>query len=902
MRWAPMLLLAVAAPGLAQPADTTSFAPPGAPAPAPMGTAGLPRPATAPVIRAARRSSPIRVDGRLDEPAWEAAAPFTDFVQTDPQEGQPASERTEVRVLVDGDALYVGARLFDREPAGIRAHLARRDDDSESDYFEVYLDSFLDRLTATHFRVNAAGAVRDGTIHPNGDNDATWDAVWDAAARVDSLGWTAELRIPLSQLHYNQAQDAAWGVQFARFIHRRQEQDVFAFTPKKETGGVSRYGRLSGLGPLASHPHLELLPYTVGRAEYKVVAAGSPFRSGHDYFGNAGLDLKYDLTRDLSLTATVNPDFGQAEVDPAVVNLSAYETFYPEKRPFFVEGAGYFAFGKYRDFNHMYGLDAVYSRRIGRPPQIQLEGDGFRYVDAPDQGTILGAAKLTGETRGGWSVGALDAVTGRGRARFVTDAGAGGDSVVDAPANFFIGRVRRDLRGGNTSLGAIVTSVNRSEGDPGIPANLRSAAYSAGGDFSHAWDDQRWSLDGAYLQSYVRGSPAAIAATQLNSTHYFQRPDQGHVRFDPTRTSLAGYQAGLALARRGGEHWLGSVTAEAKSPGFEINDIGAVMLSDRCALSTLLAYKNERPGKVFRTVEIYPFTCHAWNYGGKNVNALYALGTEGLLANYWSWKTRLELSPAVYDDQLTRGGPIARTANLSEVILQVSSDSRRPYTANFDLTRWWDDRGGHSVSCEVDLSVRPSPGLQVVVGPVFERDHILAQYVTAVDDPTATATYGRRYVFATLDQTTVSFATRVNWTFSPRVSLQLYLQPLVSAAAYTSFKELRAPASFDFDVYGTDRGTLTPVGQDSVLVDPDGAGPAAAFAFARPDFNYRSLRGNAVLRWEYRPGSTLYLIWQQTRAEQASVGDFDFGRDFQALFSHHPDNIFMLKVTRWFGV
>jgi hypothetical protein len=341
------------------------------------------------------------VDGRLDESAWAAAPAFTEFLQYEPDEGHPASERTEVRVLVDDAAIYVGARMYDREPGKIRARLARRDDGTESDLFEVYFDTFLDRLTAVTFRVNPAGALLDAVILASGDYDGSWDAVWEGAATVDSLGWCAEMRIPLTQLHYNSAAEAVWGMQIERFIHRRQELDVFAFTPKKQSGGVSRYGRLEGLGRLSSTRHFELLPFVVGRAEYRDVPAANPFRNGHDFFGDAGLDLKYDLGRDLRLTATVNPDFGQAEVDPAEVNLSAYETFYSEKRPFFVEGSGHFSFGRYRSMNNFGFGEIFYSRRIGRPPHVGLDEESFQFVDAPDQGTILGAAKLTGTTRTG---------------------------------------------------------------------------------------------------------------------------------------------------------------------------------------------------------------------------------------------------------------------------------------------------------------------------------------------------------------------------------------------------------------------------------------------------------------------------------------------------------------------
>ncbi|MBI5836432.1 MAG: carbohydrate binding family 9 domain-containing protein [Candidatus Eisenbacteria bacterium] len=855
-----------------------------------------------PSLKAVRASGTMRVDGRLDESSWSSATPFRDFRQRDPQEGQPASERTEVRVLVDDDAIYVGARMYDSEPSRIRARLARRDEDSQSDLFEVFFDTFRDHLTATNFRVNPAGALRDAVVHSSGDEDGSWDAVWEGSATVDSLGWCAEMRIPLSQLHYNAARDAAWGVQFERFIHRKQELDVFAFTPKSQSGGVSRYGMLTGLGPLPSRRHLEIVPYVSSRAEYRDVAAGNPFRSGSDYFAGMGLDMRYDIGRDLSVTATVNPDFGQAEVDPAEVNLSAYETFYSEKRPFFVEGAGYFSFGRYRSLNNFGFGETIYSRRIGRPPHLSISDNGYAHVDEPDQSTILGAVKLTGKTRGGWSLGLLDAVTGRMRARFVDGDGARGESEVEPPTNFFVGRVRRDLRDGMTSVGVLLSAANRGLETPDLRSSLRSAAYLGGVDFNQAWHNREWSLDGFYAQSYVRGSATAIAATQRSSAHYFQRPDQGHVQYDATRTWLSGYQGALSLAKNSGEHWLGSVTTQFMSPEYESNDLGYVTRADRYTFATIILYKQDRPGKVFRNYRVYPYTYHAWNYGGKLITAGYALSANAELANYWSVNGTFTRSPSVYNDQLTRGGPITRTANGNEFGVGVFSDSRKAYTTFAELYHWWNDRGGHGESYEAGLSVHPRPGLQITVGPELDRSHVLAQYVQTAPDPSATATYGRRYVYATIDQTTLSLGTRVNWTFSPRVSLQLYLQPLVSSGAYSGFKELRAPGTFDFDVYGQDRGSIELDTTNTYVINPGGPGTPVEIRVDNPDFNFRSLRGNAVLRWEYRPGSTLYFIWQQTREETVPTGDFSFRRDFKALFQRKPDNVFMLKITSWFGV
>jgi hypothetical protein len=857
----------------------------------------------APVVEAVPVTGEIEIDGRLDEPDWSGARPATEFTQRDPQEGEPASERTDVRVLVGDNALYVGARLFDSQPEEIAARLARRDEDPEADLFQVTLDSYHDHLTGFRFAVTPAGARGDAALQSGGDGeeDASWDPVWEVRTRVDSLGWTAEMRIPLSQLRYNPRADALWGIQLQRFIRRKQEDALFAFTPKKEQSGVNRYGHLSGLGALPEVRRLELLPYTSARAEYLDIAEGNPFRDGSDYFGAAGFDLKYGLTSDLTLDATVNPDFGQVEVDPAVVNLSAFETFFDEKRPFFIEGADVFRFGSLRSFNN-FGFQLLFhARRIGRAPQRRLGGDDFNLVEAPAQTTIAAAAKLTGKTSGGWSMGVLDAVTTDEKGQYLDAIGQRDEAPVEPFTNYFTGRLRRDLRRGDTVLGGILTAVHRDLDEPAFADFLRSSAYVGGIDLNHAWANRDWSLDGFAAASYVRGSAEAIAATQRTSARYYQRPDAGYVDFDPTRTSLAGYTGAAALQKGGGEHWLGSLTYQATSPGFEVNDLGFINQADRHGVSTLVLYKEDRPGRILRSWDVFAFSNTTWNFGGETQFSAIAASGDMQFNNYWTFFWRGQLEFDGFDDRLTRGGPLARYPGGGHLRFEMGSDSRKPYSLFASAFHAWDDAGQSEDFYLASLDVRPTPSVQLSFGPELGRTHSLGQFVTAVDDPLAEATFGRRYVFATLDRTSLSFETRLDWTFTPELSLQLYVQPLVVAGDFTDFKEFRAPRTYDFDVYGRDRGTIASDPSDGFSVDPDGAGPAASFAFGDPSFNFRSLRGNAVLRWEYRPGSTLFLVWQQQRSATEPFGDFDFGRDYGAVFDAPAENVFAVKATYWLG-
>ena len=856
----------------------------------------------APVLHAASLAGSVHLDGHLDEAAWQAAAAVDQFTQRQPKEGAPATERTEVRALIAEDALYIGARLYDSEPSKIRSRLVRRDDvnsSSDSDYFVVLLDPYHDHSTGVLFRVGPSGSIDDATIAASDAQDTSWDPVWNAKTSIDSLGWTVEMEIPLSQLHYSGSADAVWGIQLRRWINRKQELSEFSFTPLKEQSGVSRFGHLTGLGRLGSPRHAELLPYGRLRSEFTQVPSGNPFRDGTDQFPAAGVDLKYGVTSNLTLSATVNPDFGEVEVDPAVVNLSAFETFFPERRPFFIEGADVFRFGETRSYNNFNSTIPFHARRIGRPPQRSLSDSGYVYFDSPARTTITTAAKLTGKTSNGWTMGILDAATPVERASYVDTSGVERRTPVEPLTNYFVGRVRRDYRQGNTVVGGLATAVNRDLQDPALKDFLRSSAYAGGLDLNHYWARRMWSLDAMLLGSTVQGSQNVIAATQRKSARYFQRPDAKTLHYDPTRTSLSGYSGLLSLNKIAGKHGQGSLTYQDWSPGFEINDVGFQNAADCRALSTLAMYKENKPGKVVRDWNTYIFSNWSWNYDGDLTYEEYAGQIQGTFVNYWYSSLRGEYYPGNFDDRLTRGGPLSRLPAGGTIRATVTSDSRKVYTLSLNGVESWDEAGGHLASLGTSLSIRPTSALRLLFEPGIKDLHDNAQYVQTVSDPLATATYGSRYVFATLHQTQLSLDTRLDWTFSPKLSLQLYLQPLIVSGGYQRFKELRAPRTYEFDVYGGHRGTIQPDSTGGFQVDPDAGGAAPSFHIDDPDFNFRSLRGNAVLRWEYRPGSALFLVWQQSREGEEPFGNFELSRDWHGLFRIEPENLIAIKATYW---
>ncbi|HEV2147294.1 MAG TPA: DUF5916 domain-containing protein [Longimicrobiaceae bacterium] len=863
-----------------------------------------------PVATAEPRSGPVRLDGHLDEAAWAAATPATEFTQQRPSEGAPASERTEVRFLYDEHALYIGARMYDSlGAAGVTSRLVRRDQDPQSDFLRIDFDPYRDRLYSVEFDVNPAGWRGDAA-----GNDGSWDPVWEAATQVDSLGWTAEIRIPFSQLRFSRDPVQTWGLNLTRFIHRKQERALWSFWGQKEPGGPAFFGELAGMRIHGRPQHVELLPYAVARTER--LSSGDPRSPFYDPASSGlrvGGDLKYLVTSNLTLSATANPDFGQVEVDPAVVNLSAFETFFPERRPFFVEGSDLFRFGQPGcNINCGLGLSLFYSRRVGRRPQgAGLAFAAGPYADVPENAAILGAAKLTGRTAGGYTVGLLNAVTRREVAEVETGDGERLLQPVEPLTNSFVGRVRREMRGGSLVLGGILTSVNRDLDDRGLTSLLPGSAQTAGVDGEYFWGRRTYRLYAAVAASRLAGDSAALLRVQRSSARYLQRPDRDPASnglfsyaYDPSATSFNGYGAIARVAKQGGS-WLWDLNAASVSPGFETNDMGFQTSADWRWLNGTLGRQFTKPTRYYRNFAIMGGAEQQWNYDGDVTGRDVSLSTRAELRNYWNASLFLLRYFPTLSDRLTRGGPVLRQPGSTGAFLSLGTDSRRPVVVRTSFTGFANDDGGSSASGSLNATLRPASNVSLTLGPAYSRVRSTAQYVTSVADPTATAFFGRRYVFAHLDQAQLSLTTRASVTFRPNLSLELFAQPLLASADFHDFEEFAAPRRAEKLVYGRDVGTVeatTVDGATRYVVDPDAAGPARSFTLRDPDFNLRSLRGTGVLRWEWRPGSTAFLVWTQTRSERATLGDFDFGRDRAALFDAPADNIFLLKVSYWLGM
>lgn len=843
------------------------------------------------------------IDGRLDEEAWAQAEVVNGFTQTSPNDGEPATEKTEVRILYDDAALYIGARLFDSDPDNIAATLFRRDGDGYSDWFFVGINSYNDRRTAFVFGVNPRGVKRDFLAYNDTDSDPNWDAVWEASATIDEEGWSAEIRIPFSQLRYNGSNESnrSWGINFSRDIARNGETAFWSPVPVDSDAMVSRFGRLENLQELPSLRRLEILPYTSGRLDRTPETGDNPFQGEYGTSLDVGADIKYGINSNVTLTATINPDFGQVEVDPAVVNLSAFETFFSERRPFFLEGAEIFSFGFNSFINTGDSPNLFYSRRIGRAPQGSVPNEAH-HADIPSETPIAGAVKVSGKTSGGWSMGLLNALTLKQSAEYALPDGQIRSTPVEPPANYTVMRVKRDFRDGQTVVGLMGNGVYRDLPDPSLASLLADRAGSAGLDFEQSWNERKYRINGRFAVSHVSGKKEVMDRLQHSSARYFQRPDAGHLEVSETMTNLQGTLSDVMMTRQT-RHWMTQVRHYRISPGFEVNDLGFQQAADRRAVSAIQFYEQPSPQGIFQNWNIWTASLNSWNLNGDYLFNVHGFGAYMRFKNFWSVNTQGLYRFKSYEDRLTRGGPIAINPATYEVGFSIHTDSRKDFriSAGSNLSQS-PETINRRVNFYVRMQYRPHPAINLSIQPSFTSYQTGTQYVTTVDDPAAEATYGRRYIFADLDQQTVSASIRADWTFTPDLSLQLYVQPFISAGEYFNFKELNRPGKYDYAIYGTDSGSISYDDEENRYeVNPGESGSIESFGFRNPDFKMRSLRGNAVLRWEFRPGSTLYLVWQQSRVYTGNEGTLRLGSDSTDIFNSPANHTFLVKVSYWMG-
>jgi hypothetical protein len=829
----------------------------------------------------------IRLDGRLDEPVWAGVPAITDFVQKEPVEGAPPTDPMEVRFAYDDTALYIGARMYSRD--GVRAPLGRRDEGDQAERLLVSLDTYLDRRTAATFGVTAAGVRVDHyyATDSESDGDSGFNPVWQARAFIDGQGWTAELWIPFTQLRFTGRDLQVWGLNIQRIVPARNEEVFWALVPRTEERWASLFGELRGLDGIRPSRRFELLPYVATDSR---VAGGrnrdNPF-SGGDITGRVGLDLKLGLGSNLTLEATANPDFGQVEADPAEVNLSAFETFFDERRPFFLEGAQLLT-GSVNNY--------FYSRRIGASPTARASGD---FVDHPATSTILGAAKLTGRMASGTSVGFLGAVTAPESARtFHTDGFLFGRQRVAPATTYGVGRVQQEFGGSGSTVGVMMTAVHRplSASDP-LASLLTRNAFSVSSDSLLRLRGGEYDLSLFGGVAYVDGEAAAIDRLQRSSARYFQRPDADYVRYDRSRTSLAGTKAGARIERKRGRHWLWQAGTQIESPEFESNDIGRLTSGDGMNADARLEYRETVPGRWWRSYNVWIGQENEWNYGGDRQNGAVNTGINLRWPNFWESELTAAFVMRAQDERLTRGGPSMQKPRVWRLDARIESSDASPTRGEFSSVYGRDEDGGLEFQLETELALQPAPQWELSISPKYVRQVSTQQYVTTLDEAAGggAATFGRRYVFGHIDRSTYSTGIRLNYTFKPDLTLDLYAEPFAASGRYDHVGELAAARTREIRRYGTDGTTIAklPTGVSEVV---DGN---SRFVLPDGDFNVQSFRSNLVLRWEWRRGSTLFLVWQQDRSAAAVSRSRTSPRQMFSAFGAPGDNLFALKANFW---
>jgi len=840
------------------------------------------------------------IDGLGNDDSWNLVEWTTNFTQIQPAENKPPSQETAFKVLYDNDNIYLFIRAFDTEPDKISKIMSRRDNFS-GDMVLVEIDSHFDKQTDFLFAASASGAKSDAAMSDDGNNeDDNWNPIWYMKTSIDDKGWCAEMKIPLSQLRFGKKDEQIWGLQVMRNIFRLQERSQWQYIPKGSPGVIHLFGELLGINNIKPKHQIELMPYTVGRIERYEKTEGDPFNTGKLSKVSAGLDGKIGLTNDFTLDLTINPDFGQVEADPSEVNLTAFESYFSEKRPFFIEGQNIYQFMPNQTIviHNMYTDNLFYSRRIGRFPQYYPSVGDNEFVRMPESTTILGAMKISGKTKKGLSIGILESLTSREDA-LIDSLGARRKETVEPLTNYFVGRVQQDFNKGKTILGGIFTAVNRDINTPVLDF-LHTAAYTAGVDFQHNWKERTWYVAGNAEFSNVHGKTISITETQTSSARYFQRPDAKYLSVDSSLTALSGYGGTVKFGKMSKTRLQFETSLTLRSPGLEFNDLGYMRYSDVIHHGTWVAYYIRNPFWIFNNFYLNTNYWMYWNFGGKLLSTNTNMNFNSQFKNRWRLNGNFNRQSESISTTLLRGGPSFINPGNQSFNLNLGTDYSKKlsfFLGNYHGSGDGKSSRGHEYYAEINY--RPSNSISISLEPDYGIQHRELQYVTAIGTNTDLA-----YIFAKLDQKTLSMTFRINYTINPELSIEYYGQPFVSAGKYSDFKKITQP---DADRFGERFHTFAPdeisfsseSNSYSINERQDGI---ENYSLSNPDFNFRQFRSNLVVRWEYLPGSTLYLVWSQGRTSNASNGLFSYGSDMKDLFKIVPQNVFLVKFSYWFSL
>lgn len=827
------------------------------------------------------------VDGILDEDLWILAEWTGDFIELRPDENTPPTYQSKFKILYDAKNLYVGVRCYDPDPSKIEKRLSRRDGFA-GDYAEIHIDSYNDKRSAFSFTVTAAGVKGDEFISQNGDNfDESWNPIWYTATNIDDEGWTAEMKIPFSQLKFGNLKEQIWGLQMMRRLFIKEERSVWQRIPQDTPGWVSEFGILRGLFDIQPQKQLEIQPFVVNQLDTYPEEVGNPFRDGSGFFLNGGLDAKIGITNDLTLDLTVNPDFGQVDADPGAIALDGFQIFFEERRPFFVENKNIF------DYEFAGRNDNVfYSRRIGRGPQGSANLNAGEFADQPINTTILGAAKFSGKTKNGWSLGLLESVTGNMYAK-VDSNGERRKELVEPLTNYLVGRVQKDFNDRNSYFGGIFTATNRRL-EPDLEF-LRKSAYTGGIDFRHSWKDRNYYIQGNLVASRVEGSTDAITSTQNNITHLFQRVDADHVEVDPNRTSLTGTGGRLEAGKAGGGNWRYNGGVNWKSPELELNDVGFLRQADDIRQFTEIEYLFFKPKGIYRRAQLGFEQTSAYDFEGNYNRIQYELNGFINFKNNWFAEGGAAHKPRIFTNTVLRGGPRWRWSDENFFYIFAGSDQRKKFNAtlgyvysqaaqnNFSLQRYvlrfkYQPFDAFSLSAEIEYEENPNK-TQYVTEKIFEG--------------------APKYIMANIDNRTFSTSIRFNYSINPNLSIQFYGQPFIARGIYSDFNFVNNPVAENLN----ERVTLYDTNQisrinnaGSYLIDENIDG-TTDYEIDDPDFAFVQFRSNLVIRWEYIPGSEIFLVWSQGVNGSGDPME-SLGRSLDGqILNQKMDNTFLIKAT-----
>ncbi len=844
-------------------------------------------------------SNPPVINGILDDDAWQSGTWAGGFTQNQPYSGRPESQRTEFKILFDDNNLYVAIKAYDTAPDSIVNRLTRRDE-ADGDLVGIIIDSFHDLRTGFLFGVSSAGVKYDQMFtNDSGNGDSSWDPNWWVKTSINKEGWVAEMKIPFSQVRFDKNSAGVWGLDIARILYRKNETTFWQHIPREAPGMVHLFGELKGLDQIKPRKIFDVTPYGVARTETFQAVPENPFQaSGKLSKLNGGIDAKIGVTNNMTMDLTINPDFGQVEADPSVVNLSAYETFFTEKRPFFIEGNNITNFGLGIGDGGVGNDNLFYSRRIGRQPQVSPDLKDGWYADIPSRTNILGAAKLTGKTKNGLSVGIVEAMTSQETASIDTIGGRK-TTTVEPLTNYFVGRIQKDINNGNTLIGGIFTSTNR-EPNADVINLLHKAAYTGGIDFTQYFKNKNWMFNVNTAFSIVEGSKKAITNTQESSAHYFQRPDKNYAILDTNKTSLSGAGGRVQILKQNG-HWNFMGAALWKTPGFETNDLGYMRTSDQILYVLWGAYNQFEPKRFYKNFNINSDIYATSNFGGIWLGEGYEWNINLNLKNFWNVWSYGNLNTSQLSTDILRGGPTMKLPGTVNSRLGITTDNRKKLMLSVvgNITKGYEN-SSRNLYAEIDLTYKPTNYLVFTISPAYDKAYTDLQYVTETGFESSA-----RYIFGSIDQKTISTSFRVNLNISPNLTFQYWGQPFIASGKYYDYKFITEPMANRYqNRFWTYNASQLTFDTDHFNVDENVDGKTD-YTFGKDDFNFKQFLSNLVIRWEYSPGSTLFLVWSQTRSYDTSSGQMDFFNNLGDLFNNGknvPHNVFLIKFSYRFGL